>query len=76
MREITYYRRQAWGQTIYRISETDSTLVEALDGIGRKAHGPSITCSQWEAFTRLCFILQGGLPTLTEVPDPKLEVLR
>ena len=73
MRAITYYRRQAWGRTIFRISEEDTALIDCLASLGRKSEtGATFTPSQWEAFTRLCFILQGELPTLTEVSDPKM----
>ena len=76
MRAITYYRRQAWGQTIYRINDADSALIDCLASLGRKSEsGATFTPSQWQAFTELCFILQGGLPTLTEIRDPKLEVI-
>lgn len=75
-REIKYYRRQAWGQTIYRIDDADRVLTDCLSRLGRKSEtGYSFTCSQWEAFTELCFVLQGALPTLTEIRDPKLEAL-
>lgn len=76
-REIRFYRRQAWGRTIYRIDDADTTLIDCLARLGRKSEsGSSFTPSQWQAFTELVFILQGELPTLTEVPDPKLGALR
>ena len=76
MRAITYYRRQAWGQTIYRIDDADNALTDCLSRLGRKSEsGSSFTCSQWQAFTELCFLLQGELPTLNEIRDPKLEVI-
>jgi hypothetical protein len=75
-REIRFYRRQAWGRTIYRIDDADRALTDCLARLGRKSEsGSSFTPSQWAAFTELCFLLQGELPTLAEIRDPKLEAL-
>ena len=75
MREIKYFRRQAWGRTVYRITEPES-LITSLAGIGRKAEECTWTPTQWQAWleTMHC-VTSGNLPTLTEIRDPKLEVL-
>jgi len=73
MNEIKYFRRQAWGKTVYRITEPE-TLIASLAGIGRKAEECTWTTSQWNAWleTMHC-VTSGQMPTLTEVADPKLS---